>query len=47
MPNAAALRTPPRRKPSEERGTSVIGTRIGGLAELIDDGVNGRLVQRG
>jgi glycosyltransferase involved in cell wall biosynthesis len=28
-------------------GTPVIGTRIGGLAELITDGVNGRLVQPG
>ena len=28
-------------------GTPVIGTRIGGLAELISDGVNGRLVEPG
>ena len=27
-------------------GTPVIGTRIGGLAELVQDGVNGRLVPR-
>ena len=26
-------------------GTPVIGTRIGGLAELITDGVNGKLVR--
>jgi glycosyltransferase involved in cell wall biosynthesis len=28
-------------------GTPVIGTRIGGLAELVTDGVNGRLVAPG
>jgi len=28
-------------------GTPVIGTRIGGLAELVEDGVNGRLVAPG
>jgi glycosyltransferase involved in cell wall biosynthesis len=28
-------------------GTPVIGTRIGGLAELVTDGVNGRLVPPG
>ena len=28
-------------------GTPVIGTRIGGLAELVDDGVSGRLVAPG
>lgn len=28
-------------------GTPVIGTRIGGLAEIIEDGVNGRLVRAG
>lgn len=28
-------------------GTPVIGTRIGGLAELVDDGANGRLVEAG
>ncbi len=28
-------------------GTPVIGTRIGGLAELVDDGVSGRLVRPG
>jgi glycosyltransferase involved in cell wall biosynthesis len=28
-------------------GTPVIGTRIGGLAELITDGVNGKLVRPG
>ena len=28
-------------------GTPVIGTRIGGLAELITDGENGRLVRPG
>ena len=28
-------------------GTPVIGTRIGGLAELVTDGVNGRLVEPG
>jgi glycosyltransferase involved in cell wall biosynthesis len=28
-------------------GTPVIGTRIGGLAELVSDGINGRLVAPG
>ena len=28
-------------------GTPVIGSRIGGLAELVTDGVNGRLVAAG
>ena len=28
-------------------GTPVVGTRIGGLAELVEDGVNGRLVPPG
>lgn len=28
-------------------GTPVIGTRIGGLAEIVEDGVNGRLVEAG
>jgi glycosyltransferase involved in cell wall biosynthesis len=28
-------------------GTPVVGTRIGGLAELVTDGVNGRLVAPG
>lgn len=28
-------------------GTPVIGTRIGGLAEIVEDGVNGRLVKAG
>jgi glycosyltransferase involved in cell wall biosynthesis len=28
-------------------GTPVIGTRIGGLAELVTDGVNGRLIPPG
>lgn len=31
---------------SEERGTPVIGARVGGVPELIDDGVNGRLFAR-
>lgn len=32
---------------AQAAGTPVIGTRIGGLAELVTDGVNGRLVQPG
>lgn len=28
-------------------GTPVVGTRIGGLAEIVEDGVNGRLVEPG
>lgn len=32
---------------SQERGTPVVGARLGGIPELIDDGVNGRLFERG
>ena len=31
---------------SEERGTPVIGARVGGVPELIDDGINGRLFEQ-
>ena len=31
---------------SQERGTPVVGVRLGGVPELIDDGVNGRLFDR-
>ena len=31
---------------SEERGTPVIGARVGGIPELIDDKVNGRLFEQ-
>jgi glycosyltransferase involved in cell wall biosynthesis len=31
---------------SEERGTPVIGARVGGVPELIEDGVNGRLFEQ-
>ncbi len=31
---------------SQERGTPVIGVRLGGVPELIDDSVNGRLFER-
>ena len=30
---------------SEERGTPVIGARVGGVPELIEDGINGRLFE--
>jgi glycosyltransferase involved in cell wall biosynthesis len=29
------------------RGTAVVATRVGGFSEMIDEGVNGRLVERG
>ena len=32
---------------SQERGTVVIGTRIGGIPELIQDGENGLLFESG
>jgi glycosyltransferase involved in cell wall biosynthesis len=32
---------------SQERGTPVIGARIGGIPELVDDGVNGLLFESG
>ncbi len=31
---------------SQERATPVIGARLGGVPELIEDGVNGRLFER-
>ena len=31
---------------SQERGTPVVGTKLGGIPELIDDDVNGRLFER-
>lgn len=31
---------------SEERGTPVVGARVGGVPELIDNGVNGRLFEQ-
>jgi glycosyltransferase involved in cell wall biosynthesis len=32
---------------SQERGTPVVGARIGGIPELVDDGVNGLLFESG